>query len=178
MSETDQADGLSALAVGHSGRLILSGHPAALPGLSAEQAVAHYARLGVRTLLTLLRPEELHALGLEHLQVLCVSNGLEWQHAPIADHQAPDPDFESWWMRHGPALHQQLDEGAAVAIHCWGGKGRTGTIAARILIERGLAPDAAIAAVRQCRPGAIETAAQVQYVLGLMPPPGRTTCSD
>jgi len=178
MSEADQADGLSELAVGHSGRLILSGHPAALPGRTAEQAVSHYARLGAGTLLTLLRPEELHALGLEHLEVLCASNGLEWRHAPISDHQAPDPGFESWWSRHAPGLHQQLDEGKAVAIHCWGGKGRTGTIAARILIERGLAPEAAIAAIRQCRPGAIETTAQVDYVLGLIPPPGATTCSD
>lgn len=178
MSEIDRADGLSELAVGHSGRLILSGHPAALPGLSAEQAVAHYARLGARTLLTLLRPEELRALALEHLQALCTLNGLEWQHAPITDHQAPDPGFESWWATHAPRLHQQLDQGAAVAIHCWGGKGRTGTIAARILVERGLAPDAAMAAVRACRPGAIETAVQAEYVLGLIPPPGPTTCSD
>jgi protein-tyrosine phosphatase len=169
MTRGDRADGLSELSVGDAGRLILSGHPAALPGRTPEQAVGHYARLGSRTLLTLLTVQELRTLGLEPLQAICASNGLEWLHAPINDHQAPDAGFESWWEQNRDGLHRQIDEGVAVAIHCWGGKGRTGTIAARLLIERGLAPEAAISAVRQCRPGAIETTAQVEYLLRLPP---------
>jgi hypothetical protein len=169
MNRTDRVDGLSELAVGQSGRLILSGHPAALPGRSAEEAVDYYAHLGARILLTLLRPSEIRALALERLPTLCASRGLAWRHAPITDQNAPDPDFESWWSQHAPELHQILDAGAAVAIHCWAGKGRTGTIAAKLLIERGLSPKAAIAEVRQCRPGAIETTAQAEYLLGLGP---------
>jgi len=169
MIQGDRADGLSELRVGNAGRLILSAHPAALADCTPEQAVRHYAGLGAHTLLTLLTSQEIEILGLQQLGALCACHGLRWLHAPIEDHQAPDPGFESWWGQQAGGLHRQIDEGVAVAIHCWGGKGRTGTIAARLLIERGLAPEAAIAAVRQCRPGAIETNAQVDYLLRLNP---------
>ena len=54
--------------------------------------------------------------------------------------------------------------GAEVVIHCLGGLGRTGTIAARILVEFGIEADDAIKAVREARPGAIETVGQAEYV--------------
>ena len=52
-------------------------------------------------------------------------------------------------------------------VHCRGGLGRAGTIAARLLVECGWPAAKAIAAVREVRPGAIETRAQEKYVLGL-----------
>jgi ADP-ribosyl-[dinitrogen reductase] hydrolase len=51
-------------------------------------------------------------------------------------------------------------------IHCRGGLGYTGMIAARLLVELGMDAHDAIAAVRRVRPGAIETGAQEQHVLG------------
>ena len=45
-----------------------------------------------------------------------------------------------------------------------GGLGRTGMIAARILVEMGLSAELAIKSVREARPGTIETAAQEAYV--------------
>jgi ADP-ribosyl-[dinitrogen reductase] hydrolase len=47
------------------------------------------------------------------------------------------------------------------------GLGRAGMAAARLLIELGMNSDAAITAVRQVRPGAIETPGQVRYVRAL-----------
>jgi ADP-ribosyl-[dinitrogen reductase] hydrolase len=64
-------------------------------------------------------------------------------------------------------VQRRLDLGENVVLHCLGGLGRSGMIAARVLVERGLAPAAAITAVRAARPGAIETAQQEAYVLGL-----------
>ena len=57
-------------------------------------------------------------------------------------------------------------------LHCRGGIGRTGTIAARLLVEFGFKPADAIALVRRTRPGTIETSAQEQYVLDLKRWPG------
>jgi len=54
-----------------------------------------------------------------------------------------------------------------VMVHCRGGFGRTGTVAARLLVERGLDPAAAMALVRHTRPGSIETSEQELYVLAL-----------
>ena len=47
------------------------------------------------------------------------------------------------------------------------GIGRTGTIAARLLVEFGVAPEEAIQMIRRARPGTIETMAQEEYVLRL-----------
>ena len=44
------------------------------------------------------------------------------------------------------------------------GLGRTGTMAAKMLVGFGVSPEDAIASVRQARPGTIETAAQEQYI--------------
>lgn len=48
-----------------------------------------------------------------------------------------------------------LDRGGVLAIHCKGGSGRTGLIAARILMARGVEREAAVAAVQALRPNAI-----------------------
>jgi ADP-ribosyl-[dinitrogen reductase] hydrolase len=50
-----------------------------------------------------------------------------------------------------------------------GGLGRSGMIAARLLVELGEEPRAAIQRVRAVRRGAIETAAQEAYVLACRP---------
>ena len=51
-----------------------------------------------------------------------------------------------------------------MAVHCAAGLGRTGTLAAQLLVLQGVAPDEAILRVRQARPGTIETPAQEQAV--------------
>ncbi len=64
----------------------------------------------------------------------------------------------------GKSLIGLLSVKQSVVVHCLGGLGRSGTIAARLLVELGIDPDDAINRVRQSRPGAIETKAQEQYV--------------
>ena len=56
-----------------------------------------------------------------------------------------------------------------MVVHCLAGLGRSGTVAARLLIELGHDPDEAIRRVRLARPGAIQSAAQEHYLLALRP---------
>ena len=74
--------------------------------------------------------------------------------------------FEEEWETAGKELRQILTEGGRIVLHCRGGLGRTGTIAARLLVEFGIDTRAAIAAVRRVRPGAIQTREQEEYVRG------------
>jgi ADP-ribosyl-[dinitrogen reductase] hydrolase len=83
----------------------------------------------------------------------------------------PGIEFEQQWTKLGPLLRSQLKCGFNIVVHCKGGLGRAGTIASRLLIDAGTAPAEALAAVRAARPGAVETVAQDQYVLGLTPVP-------
>jgi ADP-ribosyl-[dinitrogen reductase] hydrolase len=64
----------------------------------------------------------------------------------------------------GEELRSILRGKLDVLIHCRGGLGRAGTIAARLLIELGIEPKKATASVRAARPGAIETSEQEEFV--------------
>ena len=64
-----------------------------------------------------------------------------------------------------PEVKKRLDAGENILVHCRGGLGRAGMIAARLLVETGgVEPEVAIERVRAVRPGAIETGAQERWV--------------
>jgi protein-tyrosine phosphatase len=90
-----------------------------------------------------------------------------WFHLPIVDVSIPDERFEQEWDVAGEELRSILRRGLDVLVHCRGGLGRAGTIAARLLVELGMEPTKAIASVRVVRQGAIETSDQEKFVLGV-----------
>ena len=120
---------------------------------------------GATTILTLIEEHEFRLLAIETLAEEVRRFGMEWLHLPIRDVDIPDERFEKAWNVSGPAIHERLDAGQRILIHCRGGLGRTGLVAALILVERGTEPRSAIHRVRAARPHAIETNAQERYVL-------------
>jgi protein-tyrosine phosphatase len=62
------------------------------------------------------------------------------------------------------AIRAAVSRGERVAVHCGGGLGRTGTLLACYLVDRGLNDDEAIARVRATRTGSIETRGQVAAI--------------
>jgi ADP-ribosyl-[dinitrogen reductase] hydrolase len=115
-------------------------------------------------LLTLIEDHEFIGLGVPDFADHARSQTLTWFHLPIADFSVPDATSLAVWQRIGQDVLGKLNGGGRVAIHCAAGLGRTGTIAAKLLVALGSAPDAAIAAVRHARPGTIETTAQEAFV--------------
>ena len=131
--------------------------------------LARVAEWGAAAIATLMEPHELERYGVPGLGEAVEALGMEWHHLPIPDVGVPDSLFEARWFYAGHRLRAHLLAGRRVLLHCRGGLGRTGTIAARLLVELGAAPGDAIAAVRRARPGAIETAAQEAYVRAAEP---------
>lgn len=120
-------------------------------------------RWGPSHAITLVERSELGVLDAEALPGL-FAGICPWVHLPIADYSAPGEEFELGWKEVSPAVHGALDAGGSVLIHCRGGLGRSGLVAALVLLERGFAPGDAIRAVRHARQGAIETKKQKSWI--------------
>lgn len=120
---------------------------------------------GAAAVVSLIERHEMELLGVEDLETAVAARGMEWFHLPIPDVTAPGEEFEQRWHTAGARLRSLLTDGESVFIHCRGGLGRAGTVAARLLIELGITDsDTAIAQVRKVRPGAIETRAQEDHL--------------
>ena len=152
------------------------------PGRSDDQSIYgnHWRRdlaidleairaLDPAMLITLNQPKEFKALGVADFEATVRASGLNWRHLPIPDGGVPGPDFEQAWREVGSVARDALRAGRLVVIHCRAGLGRTGTIAARLLVELGMPPKAAIAAVRAARPKTIETPEQERHVYEIVP---------
>ncbi|MCX7286391.1 MAG: ADP-ribosylglycohydrolase family protein [Rhodobacterales bacterium] len=130
--------------------------------------------------LTLVEDHELTGLKVPTLGVEVRARHMDWFHLPIADVSTPAARFEADWIAVGAGLRARLRDGFNVLVHCMGGLGRAGTMAARLLVELGVDPAEAVETVRKVRPGAIETEAQKAHVLAChaIPEPVPSTLAE
>lgn len=160
------------------GRLVLSGWPglritpvgdAWIDPEATAATLADLHDLGVTFLVALCDFTDLPRQAVPHLRHWTRQDALRLIHAPIRDYHPPDDRFLRHWQALAPHLYRQIEAGAAVALTCSYGAGRSGTIAALMLAEHGCPmPDA----IRQVRVGfhaAIESAVQEQWLLERTP---------
>ncbi len=121
-------------------------------------------RLEPCLLITLNESHEFKALGVPDFKTVLASSGLPWRHLPIRDAGVPGPAFKKAWRTVGREARECLCTGRLVVIHCRAGLGRTGMIAAKLVVKLGMHSDAAVTAVRKARPKTIETPAQMRHV--------------
>ena len=148
---------------GCSGRLIFTPCPGS-KDTSLASALDTLQAAGAQALITLMPASELEQNQAAELPALCAERNLEWFHLPVADEQVPQDDFANAWAQARARIATLLNEGRSIAIHCKGGSGRTGLIAARILIDRGLSRAEAVALVQALRPKAIQHPAHAAWL--------------
>jgi ADP-ribosylglycohydrolase/protein-tyrosine phosphatase len=134
-----------------------------------EADLARIQEWGALAVVTLMTDDELRRHGVPALGRAVEHLGLEWHHLPIDDADVPGAAFERRWTYSGLRLRRHLLAGGKVLLHCLGGLGRSGTVAARLLVELGTPPEAAMRAVRIARADAIETPAQEAHVAAAQP---------
>ncbi len=129
-----------------------------------EADLAALKAWGTSLVVTLMERHEFDLLRVPDLDVRIAAHGMAWAHLPIPDQGVPGDAFEVVWPQVRAELLSRLAVGERTVLHCRGGLGRTGLVAAMLLIETGMDADDAIRAVRNVRPRAIETAEQARFV--------------
>ena len=118
-------------------------------------------------LVILLDDDEYDPDELDDLASAAEARSITLLRTPIADFSAPDQRLD--WPPLIERLAGELRQGRRIAFCCLAGYGRSGMMAARLLIATGSTPQAAITAVRAARPGAIESEEQIAYLLSCTP---------
>lgn len=102
--------------------------------------------------------------------------GEHWLEFPIRDRSVPKDltAFLALLDRLIGLLHRPTN---VLAIHCAAGVGRTGTVAASLLVRMGLPPDDALALIEKAG-SEPETARQLAFVRKVLPASGRHPADD
>ena len=115
--------------------------------------LARIAGWGAAAVVSVIEDHELAALAVPDLPARAEAAGLEHHLLPVPDGGTPDARAEARWAYTGERVRQHLGAGHDVVVHCKGGLGRTGTFAARLLVEFGATPRDARRAPERSRRG-------------------------
>ena len=119
---------------------------------------------GATDIVTLIEDHEFESLSVRSLGEAVKARDIKWHHLPIRDGDVPTTEAIGRWRALSPGLHRILERRGRLVVHCRGGLGRAGTIAALILIERGRSAPDAIREVRSVRCGSVDTVAQERWL--------------
>jgi protein-tyrosine phosphatase len=154
---------LFAIERGGPGRLGTMARPRGGKWLAEE--MAGLAAAGVTVLVSLLTDTEMTSLGLTGEDAAAEAAGLDFLRLPTPDFHVPD---RSATLALALDLRARLAAGASIVVHCYGGVGRSSTLAAVVLVLEGLAPADAWDRIAVARGRPVpETAAQRAFVIGL-----------
>jgi protein-tyrosine phosphatase len=143
------------------GKLALASRPRG--GDWLEDELASWRQEDIDDVVSLLTSDEEENLDLEKEAELVKRQGMEFVSFPIVDRQVPSSQSELTATLE--RLNAELSSGKNVVIHCRQGVGRTGLVAACLLVTKGWEPGKAIGHVSASRGVPVpETEAQRRWI--------------
>ncbi len=120
-----------------------------IAGEWVDDEFAGIAATGIRQVASLLEAAEAFEVGLGDEQQVCERHGLRFIPYPIPDRGLPTSvaDFAAFTKN----LYHQIAGGESTVVHCRAGIGRTGIVAAGVLLHAAFEPDEAFAQVSKHR---------------------------
>jgi len=115
-------------------------------------------------IVTLMTDSELSASNVTGLGQAVRDHGMQWFHLPIEEMTSPGESLDEQWAETLSYVLDAITKGHNILVHDRGGLGRSGTLAAMLLIELGMSNEEAVTQVRRARSGAIENREQEGYV--------------
>lgn len=143
----DMVSKLYPIAGSWPGKLFLSSRPRG--GDWLEDEVSGWRRSGIDTVVSLLTGEEE-----EELDLVNEATEAQTQHLTFISYPIPDrgtPSDTSTLPNLLETIHRDLQQGKSVLVHCRQGIGRTGLVAASLLVREGMEPESAIQEVSRVR---------------------------
>lgn len=137
------------------------------PGIHGDLSgdIEQIEQWGPSVVVSLVETHELKKAGAEHIGEILREKRIDWFHMPIVDCDIPETDVRSVWLDLKPLVRYRLSHKKdRILLHCWAGCGRTGMIAARLLMECGMTAEEAVSHVRSVKPDAIDTFAQIKWL--------------
>jgi len=130
-----------------------------------EDEVRNWERLGLEIVVSLLMPDETAEFGVGEEDRFCRLNSIQFISLPIPDRSVPRSRDKV--LKLVKRLDGEIADGKMVGIHCRQGIGRSGLLAACLLVSNGLSPDAAFKRLTEARGYPVpETSEQRQWVEG------------
>jgi protein-tyrosine phosphatase len=129
------------------GKLAMAARPRGGDWLKDD--VVGWKRARIDAVLSLLTPEEEIDLDLQNEASEAKIQGMEFASFPIPDRQVPRS--ETKWAEVLDKVTRTLLDGKNVLVHCRQGIGRSGLVAACLLVKNGMSPGAAVESVSAAR---------------------------
>lgn len=119
---------------------------------------------GADIIISMLPDDEMAKLKVTKLGKETEQQGMMWYQLPVEDDHAPEQDFFSAFNPVKEAILGHLKEKKTLVIHCRGGTGRTGMMAAILLLESGYQWEQAKSLVQSIRPTSLTIPAHVAFL--------------
>ncbi|GGF48716.1 hypothetical protein SAMN05216376_10325 [Mameliella alba] len=127
-----------------------------LPGTGGDYRgdLEHLSSWRPAMVISLVSHVEMLEAGAKTLGQDVQDKGTRWVHMPIKRGEAPNATVEEDWPKVSTQVRKALLGGGRVMLHSRDGKGRSGMMALRLMIEAGEAPDEAEARLQSVQRGA------------------------
>jgi protein-tyrosine phosphatase len=119
---------------------------------------------GVGVLVSLMERDEYSDLQIPELFQKAEEQGMEVLYLPIPDYGVPNAPEDDNYRPFIEDIASRIEGGETVIVHCRGGLGRSGMVAASVLVALGHSAEDALGTVREARKGAVETPDQEDRV--------------
>jgi protein-tyrosine phosphatase len=145
-----------------SGFLAVMAKPVA--GDWVDDEFSGLAAAGIRKVVSLLESSESYEVGLADESSLCRKHDMEFVSYPIPDRGLPSSVIG--FAQFTRTLYREIAGGKSTVVHCRAGIGRTGVVAAAVLLHAAFTPEDAFARISKVRGVKVpDTDEQYQWVV-------------
>ncbi len=133
------------------GRFLAGEYPGSLDDSEAAEKIGRLLDAGVTFFIDLTEVGEYGLKPYDHIAQEVAARGqrmVSHRRLPIRDMSAPSPESMRFILEN---LRQALSQGEVIYLHCFGGIGRTGTVAGCYLVEQGMSGEEALAEIARRR---------------------------